>query len=90
MLRIAAKQLLTKICISFFEIFVSSRSGGRPVDSVRMLLGRFFKTVGTYSGESWQGRRPEGMLLRGIDKEGGESGGRAKARSSVFRRVESW
>ena len=45
---IAVKQVLTKICISFLEIFLSSRSGGRPVDSVRMLSGRLSK-IGAYT-----------------------------------------
>ena len=31
----------------------------------------------------------KGKLLRGNDKEGGESGGRAEARGSIFRLVES-
>ena len=31
----------------------------------------------------------KGKLLRGDDKEGGESGGRAEARGSLFRLIES-
>ena len=74
MLIIAVKQLLTKICIAFLEIFLSSKSGGRPVDSALMLAGRFVRTMGVYKGEA------RSLVL----------GRREKFEISVLRKIESW